>query len=213
MVISPRERILFTGDSITDANRNREDPGDLGRGYVPLIAAKLRARMASSSLQILNRGIGGNRTGDLLARVDADLLALRPTLVSVLIGVNDTWRRYGTRDSQETTDPATFERRYRSFLERAMELPELKLVLLEPFILYVSEVRPAWREDFDPKIDVVRKLAVEFGAEFIPLDGIFAEAATRAPAAHWIPDGVHPGPAGNALIADEWLRRCQFAES
>ena len=79
------------------------------------------------------------------------------------------------------------------------------MVLLEPFLLHVPDDRYAWREDLNPKIDVVRKLAVEFGAELLPLDGLFAQAATQAPAAYWAGDGVHPSPAGHALIAETRL--------
>jgi len=82
---------------------------------------------------------------------------------------------------------------------------DARIVLLEPFLLHVTADRHTWREDLNPKIDVVRKLAVEFGAELLPLDGLFAQAATQAPAAYWAPDGVHPSAAGHALIAETWL--------
>ena len=81
-----------------------------------------------------------------------------------------------------------------------------RLVLMEPFLLPVPADRRGWREDLDPKITIVRDLAVEFGADLIPLDGQFAAAATRAPAAFWLHDGVHPTSPGHALIADAWLR-------
>jgi acyl-CoA thioesterase-1 len=201
MIINADDRILFTGDSITDCGRVRENAEHLGFGYAALTAAHLQARLAAPSLKIFNRGISGNRVCDLLGRVEADLLALQPTVVSILIGINDTWRRY---DSGNATDAATFERDYRALLAKITGQLEARVILLEPFLLHVPPDRFAWREDLNPKIDVTRKLALEFGAELLPLDGLFAQAATQAPPAYWAGDGVHPSAAGHALIAETW---------
>lgn len=201
MLIHPDDQILFTGDSITDCGRDRNRPGHLGFGYAAMTAAHLQARLASPALKIFNRGISGNRIRDLLARVDADLLALKPTVVSILIGINDVWRRY---DANDITEAKAFEVDYRALLETIATIGS-RVVLLEPFLLHVPDDRYAWREDLNPKIDVTRRLAVEFGAELLPLDGLFAQAATQAPAAYWAGDGVHPSEAGHALIAETWL--------
>jgi lysophospholipase L1-like esterase len=208
MLINANDRILFTGDSITDCGRIRENPEDLGPGYPGLTGAHLKARLATPELKIFNRGIGGNRACDLLARVEADLLALKPTVVSILIGINDTWRRF---DNNDATDATAFERDYRALLESIAKNLQARVVLLEPFLLHVPADRYAWREDLNPKIDVTRKLAVEYGAELLPLDGLFAQAATLAPAGYWAADGVHPTPAGHALIAETWLENAGLA--
>ncbi len=202
MIIDANDRILFTGDSITDAGRDRANDDKLGSGYAALTAAHLQARLASPALKLWNRGISGNRVRDLLGRVDEDLLALKPTVVSILIGINDVWRRY---DSNDPTDATAFERDYRALLEIITKQLKARVVLLEPFLLHVPPERAAYREDLNPKIDVTRKLAMEFGAELLPLDGLFAQAATQAPPAFWAGDGVHPSAAGHALIAETWL--------
>jgi acyl-CoA thioesterase-1 len=208
MLIKPNDRILFTGDSITDCGRNREDAKHLGFGYAAFAAAQLQLLLASPELQIFNRGISGNRAGDLLGRVDADLLALQPTVISILIGINDTWRRY---DSNNPTSAEVFETNYRAVLTRIRKGLDARVVLLEPFLLHVPADRHAWREDLNPKIDAVRRLAAEFETELIPLDGLFAKAATQAPAAFWAGDGVHPSAAGHALIAEAWLDNADLA--
>jgi len=208
MLIDASDRILFTGDSITDCGRVRENAEHLGFGYAAWTAAHLQARLASPQLKIFNRGISGNRACDLLQRVETDLLALQPTVVSILIGINDTWRRY---DSNDPTEAAAFERDYRAVLEKIARHLKARVVLLEPFVLHVPEDRYTWREDLNPKIDVVRKLAVEFGAELLPLDGLFAQAATQAPAGYWAEDGVHPSNAGHALITETWLENAGLA--
>lgn len=196
--------VLFQGDSITDAGRNREAPGDLGKGYAFMAAALFGAAYPHLQVTFLNRGIGGNRTIDLLNRWQPDCIDLKPDWVSIYIGINDTWRRY---DSNNPTSTEQFEANYRQLLVRTKEaLNDAKLVLVEPFVLPVPEDRKTWREDLDPKIQVVRELAREFGALLVPLDGLFAQASTTAPAAYWAHDGVHPSPAGHALIAKAWLR-------
>ena len=202
MLINANERILFTGDSITDCGRSREDSTQLGSGYVAIAATRLRASQESEELKIFNRGISGNQVSDLLGRFDSDLLDLKPTVISIMIGINEVWRRY---DSNSPTTVETYEKNYRILLGRIREKLDARIVLLEPFLLHVPADRHQWREDLNPKIDAVRRLAVEFQTELLPMDGIFAQAATQAPAAYWAEDGVHPTQEGHALIAQTWL--------
>lgn len=208
MIIKPTDRILFTGDSITDCDRVRTEPASLGYGYASFIAARLQSKLAASKMQVFNRGISGNRIGDLLARDQADLFDLQPTVVSILIGINDVWRRY---DSNNPTSAEDFEKGYRTLLGKIRQQLTARVILLEPFLLHVPDDRFAWREDLNPKIDVVRRLAIEFGADLVPLDGIFASAATKAPPIFWAWDGVHPTTAGHGLIAEAWLNHVGLA--
>jgi len=201
--IQPHATVLFQGDSITDAGRSRENGEDLGRGYAAMVAAWFSARYPGHSVRFLNRGISGNRTGDLLARWQEDCLDLHPTWVSILIGINDTWRRY---DAGDPTPTDVFEANYRALLSMTADIVGSHIIILEPFLLPIPPDRAAWREDLGPKIAVVRALAREFNTLFVPLDGLFAAAATQREMAFWLPDGVHPTPAGHALIAQAWLQ-------
>ena len=199
------DHILFFGDSITDCNRDRAaqpgDPNGWGMGYVHQIAAALSAQDPADELVFTNRGVSGNRIYDLEERLQSDVLALEPDVVSILIGINDVWRRY---DSGMVSDLEEFEASYRNVVERISD-DGAQLVLLEPFVLPTPDDRRAWREDLDPKIAVVRDLAREFEATLVPLDGIFAAASCQRESAFWAPDGVHPSPAGHALIARAWI--------
>jgi lysophospholipase L1-like esterase len=194
--------ILFQGDSITDAGRNREDHWNLGCGYALFAAAWFKALFPESNMAFLNRGVSGDRTVDLKARWQKDCLDLEPDLVSILIGINDCWRRY---DHNDLTPVEAFEANYREILEQT-KATGAEIVLCEPFVLPVMAGQENWHEDLGPKIQVVRKLAREYEATLIPLDGIFARAATLQKPAYWLFDGVHPTEAGHALIAREWLR-------
>ncbi|UUZ83484.1 SGNH/GDSL hydrolase family protein [Paenibacillus sp. P26] len=194
--------VLFQGDSITDCGRNREMGTDLGKGYALMATALFSSRYPEKQVKFINRGIGGNRVKDLEKRWQEDCIALRPTWVSIYIGINDTWRRF---DRDDPTSVEAFAEGYRRLIVRTKEELDAKLILVEPFVLPVPEDRKRWREDLDPKIQAVRELAREFQTLYVPLDGLFAQASTQTPPDYWAPDGVHPSPAGHALIAKAWL--------
>ena len=154
-------------------------------------------------IDFFDLGISGDRVSDQRARWQSDCLDLRPDVLSALIGINDTWRRY---DSGDPSDIEEFERVYRSLLEDARrENPSLKIIIMEPFVLHVSEERASWREDLDPRIQAVRRVAKDYADAFIPLDGLLNAAAVDTCPVQWAPDGVHPSFDGAALIARYWL--------
>jgi acyl-CoA thioesterase I len=194
--------VLFQGDSITDAGRDRYDGNNLGSGYAMMAAAWFSALYPEKSVSFLNRGMSGNRVLDLQGRWQEDCLELRPSWVSIMIGINDTWRRYDNNDPTSTQD---YEAAYRAILGQTRERLNARLILCEPFVLPVPQDREEWREDLDPQIAVVRRLAREFSAILVPLDGIFAQATTQREPAFWAGDGVHPTVEGHALVAQSWL--------
>jgi acyl-CoA thioesterase-1 len=198
--------ILFIGDSVTDCGRRDDADRNLGDGYVRLISEAFEA--GGTPATVVNRGINGNRVRDLVARWEKDCLALAPTLVSVLIGVNDTWRRY---DDNDPTSVEEFEEQYRALLTALPPREEMALVLVEPFLLPVSVSKEKWRDDLDPKIAVVRSLATEFGAVLVPADEYLNEfdVDPREIAA----DGVHPTQLGHQLLAKLWLDTIEQASS
>ncbi|WP_054950778.1 SGNH/GDSL hydrolase family protein [Numidum massiliense] len=200
--IEDRAVVLFQGDSITDAGRVRTDDSDLGQGYAMMAASLFTARYPEKEVTFLNRGISGDRVINLQQRWQEDCLDLKPTWVSILIGINDCWRRFDQND-QTTADQ--FAQSYREILQRTTETVGANLILLEPFVLPYPVDRKRWREDLDPKIHAVRELAREFQALYIPLDGLFAQAAAKRQPSFWAADGVHPSLAGHALIANAWL--------
>ncbi|WP_328346584.1 SGNH/GDSL hydrolase family protein [Micromonospora sp. NBC_00421] len=194
-------RVLFIGDSITDAGRDRADEADLGVGWAMMAAAWFTARHPGHRATFRNRGVGGDRVRDLRARWADDCLALAPQVVSVLIGINDTWRRYS---SGEVTMVEEFTTDYRHLLATTRDaLPDVRLVLMEPFLIPVDDLQRRWRDDLDPKVDVVRKLAAEFDATLVAVDALFgsADADDRV----WTDDGVHLTASGHAVLAQQWL--------
>ncbi len=202
--------ILFQGDSITDAGRNREvkDPNNqsaLGGGYAFLAAADLLNTFAAKNLKIYNKGISGNKVYQLAERWQTDCLDLKPAVLSILIGVNDYWHKHnGNYDGTVEI----YERDFRALLKRTKEaLPDTKLVICEPFaVLGCKAVDGTWFPEFDQYRVVARKLAGEFNTIFIPYHDIFAKATKVAPPTYWTADGVHPSVAGAKLMSEAWMK-------
>ena len=194
-------RILFQGDSITDGNRGRsEDPNHiLGHGYQFIIAAKHGAALADRKLTFLNRGISGNKVTDLEKRWQKDTLDLKPTVLSILIGVNDN--SGGIPLDQ-------YEANYDKLLtETKAALPEIKFVLCEPFTLPGGKDRgDAWKTTLEQRQAIVAKLAKKHAAALVRFQQAFDDACRQAPAEHWIWDGVHPTYSGHQIMAIAWER-------
>lgn len=193
--------IHFIGDSITDCSRLQDENG-LGYGYVRLIAEHFAAHEPTAT--VINRGISGERAKDLRGRFTEDCLDLDPDVVTIYIGVNDTWFRYMKDDP---TSDADFEADYRFMLDQlSATRPSVPVLMVVPFVTDVDEDKARFHEDLDGKVAVIRALAKEFGHTIVDLENVVAQAyAVGHSPASFAPDGVHPSIAGHRLIADAWL--------
>lgn len=201
--------VLFQGDSITDAGRNKtnkdvNNAGALGNGYAFMAAADLMQQHASKDLQLYNRGISGNKVHQLAARWQEDCLALKPDVLSIMIGVNDFWH---TLTGGYTGTIDTYTTDYRKLLtETRAALPNVQLLIGEPFAVKgIKAVDDKWYPVFDAYRAAARNIATEFAAVFIPYQKVFDDAQKKAPGVYWTYDGVHPTIAGSRLMADAWL--------
>ena len=208
-MIKPGQTILFQGDSITDAGRSREDTAAnsqpaLGNGYAWLAAAQLLVGRPDAGLKIFNRGISGNKVFQLVERWQADCLELKPDVLSILIGVNDFWHKH--KHGYDGT-VEKYEHDYRALVQNTKDvLPDVKLVICEPFVLQVGAVDDSWLPDFDGYRAASKRVAESYGAAFVPFQTMFDIAVTIAPPARWAADGVHPSNDGATLMAHWWLR-------
>jgi lysophospholipase L1-like esterase len=199
--------ILFQGDSITDAGRDKKrgapnNTQGLGRGYANLVAGALLADYPEKKLTIYNRGISGNKVPDLAARWQQDALDLKPAILSILIGVNDIWHKLNGRYDGTVKD---YETGYRQLLEQTLEkLPSVRIVICEPFVLRCGAVNDTWFPEFAQRRTVANKLAEELKLDRVPFQAMFDDATRLAPPEYWAGDGVHPTLAGHALMAKTW---------
>ena len=203
--------VLFQGDSITDAGRDRgayyaNHPSGMGQGYVRHIVTHLLGQYPDQDLKFYNRGISGHKVFQLLNRWEEDCLQLQPDVLSILIGVNDFWHTL-THGYQGTSN--VYQKDLSSLLQITKDLyPNIKIIIGEPFVLHEGTAiqKEKWIGRFEAYQASSRELAQAIGAQFIPYQKIFDEALGRKSTSYWCPDGVHPSMAGNYLMAEAWLK-------
>ena len=211
-VIEKDFTILFQGDSITDADGDRKrdkitnDQRALGTGYAFSIASRLLANRPGEGLKIYNRGNSGFKVFQLARTWERNCLDIKPDVLSILIGVNDIWHTMDERFNYDGT-VEIYENDYRALLKRTFKaLPNVKLVICEPFVLRCGVINDKWFPQFDQYRAVAKKMADEFNALFVPFQTMFDNAAKKAPPEYWANDGVHPSIAGAYLMGQEWLK-------
>ena len=206
--IKENDVILFQGDSITDGNRGRNaDPNHIhGHGYQYILASEILADNLGKNITVYNRGISGNRIADLYARWIEDCLNLKPTVLSILIGVNELIFQY---DHNCGASPERFKKTYRTLIEAVLERnPDTQIVIMEPFFGKHRETSPG--EYIKNNIGFYQKaskeIAEEFNLIFVPLQEVFDEASKNCDIFELLWDGVHPTTAGHQLIARQWKK-------
>ncbi|MFI3200340.1 MAG: SGNH/GDSL hydrolase family protein [Eubacteriales bacterium] len=199
------QTILFQGDSITDTYHSDLEEENLGQGFVSRIHQVYEALYPHIPITMYNRGISGNTSALLLERYEKDFKSLQPDFISILIGINDTWRRYSA-DTETTCEQ--YIQNYTTILENIKrDLPNTKILMIEPFLLPSDPGKLKFREDLDPKIVAVRKLAGKYADYYLPLDGILAQyAATQYTPVELAEDGIHPSDLGHSVIAHEIMK-------
>ncbi len=201
---------LFQGDSITDAGRNRENDNWRGNGYPTLVSGRLMFDYPGQ-FQTINRGISGNRVVDLYARMKKDILLLRPDYLSILIGVNDVWHDFIAKPN------GVADKKYRKVYDMMIEeikeeLPDIKIYILEPFVLCASATEENWevfKREVTLRAQSARWVAEKHNLTFIPLQEKLDALCEECPPSYWSGDGVHPSVAGHELIARELLSAVQ----
>ncbi len=236
MKLGKNEVVLFSGDSITDGNRGKSMDCNhiMGHGYQYIVASRLALDNAENMPKFINRGYSGENAEGLLEKWQADVIDNKPTVLSILVGVNDGG--YGYFDKIPPSEAANrHETNLRSILETTRkELGDIKIVVCEPFYFPLDKSDYSYRntphvdgveapfkrpDSNDPEDSVAyrdetnrliraatKKLADEFGCVFVPLYDKIKENAERSRMEYFIWDGTHPSIAGHMIIAEEWLK-------
>ena len=196
-------RILFQGDSITDAGRDKRNYHELGAGYPKFAAEYIKEAFPKTDFEFINFGISGNRTCQLFDRLYKDGIELQPDVISILIGINDVWHHYA-HEFVETTDEQ-FEKNYRIVLDAIKSRTKARILMIQPFLLEtVDPAKQAYTEELVRKQAIVKKLADEYADAYLPLDEIL-HAETEEEPAYYAADGVHPTPDGACFIGEAYL--------
>lgn len=209
-LITHGSRVLFQGDSITDAGRGRGPTGPnnrraFGTGYAWLAASGYLSARPRHDLEFFNTGLSGNMTADLARRWQADTIDLAPDVVSILVGVNDYWNRH--RVLGFTGSPEIYHRELDSLVTlTATALPQTQVVICEPFLLEAGPVKQSWQRDFGAYRQAAADLAIAHNLRFVGFQAVLDAALELAPASAWCHDGIHPTSDGAAVMAREWVR-------
>lgn len=206
------KKILFQGDSITDCGRDYACDDFSGFGYPALVRGQL-GRLYGAEYEVVNRGISGNKVSDIFSRMKWDIVQHKPDYLSLLVGVNDA---INDADWGNRASVASFEKIYSLLIETVREdLPETKIVILEPFILKGSgtDNTEEWVDRWD-KIQynvlenaaAARRVAEKYDLAFIPLQQLFDGYAQRLGTRTVSVEGIHPTHTGHLIIAEEWLK-------
>jgi len=200
------KRILFVGDSITDGWRVRDNDNLRGSGYVTAASAWVSSEFPGE-YECINRGIGGNRIVDLLAREKCDIINLKPDYVSIMIGVNDVWQELGQKNG---ISPERYEVLYDMLIsDIKTALPDAKMFIMGSYLTKGIETNERW-DEFKAGVDkmaaVAKQLAEKHGLLFVDMQSVFDDALEKAPAEYWTVDGVHPTSGGQGILAREWIK-------
>ncbi len=191
-------RILFQGDSITDAGRNRLRRHALA-GYTKKTAEILKSRHPGK-FTFFNRGISGNRTKNLLARYNRHFVRIRPDVVTVMIGINDVWRKY---DRNSPTSPEQYAANLTKLFTDIKKDTGAKIVVLSPYLTSGTDGRwEVMRGDVDIFIAVCKEVAEMCADIYINTDIPMNEANAVTPHELISIDGVHPQEKGQEILAN-----------
>ena len=207
MIFEQGQRIVFIGDSITDCGR-RDANAPYGNGYVSLVHAFVTARYPELNLSWENRGVGGDTVRHLEARWDEDVIALNPDWLSIKIGINDVWRRFGERP-HEAVPADEYEATLRELVRRAVDGTGCKLIIAEPYVIEKDRTDPQLVATTEMG-QIARRLAGEFGAINVRTQEAFDRVLEHSESSDWAADRIHPNLAGHAVIAQAFLKAIGF---
>jgi lysophospholipase L1-like esterase len=213
MKLQKNMKLVFMGDSITDAGRAQPiaeglfDP--MGRGYVNLCDAFLNGRYPELNLHVVNVGISGNTSRDLVGRWQRDVIDLRPDWLSLMIGINDVWRQF---DMPYMTSAHVYLEEYEANLKHLVGQTRHMvkgLTLMTPFFIEGMKDEPM-RAMMDRYSAVARKIAQRNDCVFVDVQGAFDEVLQHVQSSRFSWDRVHPNQVGCAVIARAWLKAMDF---
>lgn len=195
--------VVFFGDSVTDTCHFANKDYPFGSGYVLMVDAHIHTYFPDYNIKMYNQGVSGNRTKDLVARVN-DVIALKPNHVFILIGVNDAWRRF---DLNDPTSVEAFTSNYKTFLNAIKKaLPDTKIVLMTPFILPSADWVLQLTDDLNEKIEAIQKIAKEYQLPLFLLHEEMPHYGKLITPQMVSADGIHPTLVGHAIIADKIIK-------
>ena len=192
---------MFQGDSVTDAGRDRSNSSDMGFGYPKYASAMIEDAFPDIDFAFVNLGISGNRTADLVERMQSDFIEIQPDIVSIMIGINDVWHHYAFTNIYTSNE--AFENNYVTLLEEIKQKTDAKIMIIQPFLISVPD-KTELEAELAEKQEIVARLAEKYADVYLPMHDIFL-ADDAEDKTVYAADGVHPTEDGACLIAQKYL--------
>lgn len=206
-------KILFQGDSITDAGRSRENDMSVGGGYPLLIKASLGFQQ-QGKYEFLNRAISGNRIVDVYARIKKDITNIKPDIMSILVGVNDVWHEI---DREDGVHADKYFKIYDMLIQEVKAaIPNTKIMIMEPFVLKGSATEKNWEYfnfEVRKRASIAKKISEVYNLPFVELQKGFDELTKNIETSYWLVDGVHPSVMGHEYIKNRWIETFKTLEN
>lgn len=216
MKIANGSKVVFIGDSITDFERARPCGegiahfGSIGKSYVGIVDGLIKAAYPDAHLRVINMGVSGNTTRDLVARWQTDVMDLKPDWLSILIGINDVWRHFDTpRMVENQVGIEEYRRNLIDMIEQTLPILKGGLILMTPYFMEQNKSDPM-RVMMDAYGQVVRELAAKYGAVLVDLQAEFDRYFTynHPMSVNW--DYIHPDIAAHTIIARAILKQLDY---
>ena len=209
---SSNKKVVFLGDSIT---QNAVINSDRFKGFISLLGENV-----DQNIELIGKGIGGDKVSDLLTRYRDDVIKLNPDMVFIYIGINDVWHKY---DYGTGTDIDLYENGLRQIITDLKE-NGVEVILCTPTVIGENkgeftlvnqfkniETMEIMNNDLDDYSDIIRKLSREFDTKLLDLRKIFMQYISENNPENkskgvLTTDGVHLNNIGSKLIADEMIK-------
>ena len=192
-------KIVFIGDSITDANHNYSDDS-LGEGYVKIIAERLKEKGCNA--EILNKGHDGFTVFSLWKFLEHDCISKKPDIVSILIGCNDVSIQMSTGRALEEQE---FQEYYEKILKKIRQKTKAKIICMGPFIFPHPQEFKNWIPIMKKAEKMAEMAAKKYNAVFVPLHDDLNETVEENNYEKITTDGTHLTIDGACIVAEKWL--------
>jgi lysophospholipase L1-like esterase len=205
MLLEKISKFLLFGDSVTDMNKQGTGEGlfeAIGVGYPADLNSLLTITYPDFDIRVINKGVSGNTSRDLVKRFDEDVLPLKPECLSILIGINDVWRQFDSRlMTEEAVSLEEYEANLENIILRSKDFVH-QLILITPY--YMEPLKSdKMRARMDQYGAVVKRLAEKHNALFIDMqaawDKLFTLTPLHSSAIAW--DRIHPNSQGAMYMA------------
>lgn len=204
IIPSKKIKVLFFGDSITQY-------GVQPTGYITKLDSMIRQYNLPDTIELAGAGIGGNQVYDLYLRMEDDVLAKKPDVVVIYVGLNDVWLKSAAGTG---TDQDKFEKFYRAIIKKLQD-KNIKVVLCTPSVIgEKTDNSNQWDCDLNQYSKIIREIAKDFSLPVCDLRKSFSDYLNfnnrdNAEKGILTTDRSHLNEKGNLFVATEMWKVLQ----